>query len=234
MNPTSATINIIKTAVGDAAYFKTEYAYIRQSMKELHKKYDKDAILFVHLGQAAGWDFCSIERVAYKQGMTSTWWTGREQKGYYMIPDDKGETITDAGPCPWNDVPMGLQTALDVDAVVEGAREIQAVRHTFQSGSKHDTKDTEVASVSTKPLPVKAHSEGGPYCCGFIHYESLGNCYVNHVKPNVLFCHIPGELDQTSLERAKDAVLAVIVSAVNEILRPQRKHSGIDESAVHS
>ena len=119
-------------------YIKTEYAYIRRFMEDLHHEYDRDIDLFVHFGQASGWDFVSVERVAYRQGMTSGWWTEREKGGkaggYYMIPDDKGEVVTDAGRCPWEGLPMGLQSALDIDAVVEGAKGVLASRARFGEG----------------------------------------------------------------------------------------------------
>lgn len=65
----------------------------------------------MHLGEARGWDFVSLERVAYKQGMSSTWWGRGEEVEYYTMPDNAGLTIGDVGPCPWGGVPMGLRGA---------------------------------------------------------------------------------------------------------------------------
>lgn len=158
-----------------------------------------------------------------------------------MIPDNAGKTIKDAGACPWGeDVPMGLSTALPVDAIVEGARAILK-----QGGTGRDISaanlDKPITAIEEDPgkmlpvpneappdalednkrdvMPVQGHHEAGPYCCGFIYYESLANRYVNNAKAEVLFCHVPGETDAASVEKAKDAVLAIVQSAVREMLR---------------
>jgi pyroglutamyl-peptidase len=67
--------------------------------------------LFIHLGEARGWNFVTVERVAYKQGMSSSWWGPNEEKQYYTMADNAGLTIKDVGPCPWDEVPMGLRSA---------------------------------------------------------------------------------------------------------------------------
>lgn len=176
--------------------------------------------------------------------MTSTWWSAREKKGYYRIPDNAGKTVEDAGPCPWDAVPIGLETVLSVDDVVEGAQVVQATRRTFGLSSLTPEQPSQQANSGTKSssrtqlpsstLDVKAHHEGGPYACGFIHYESLANCYVNDREPRVLFCHVPAETDTPSLEAGRDAVLAVIVSAVNQLTQMMlRPATGPYASAVH-
>jgi pyroglutamyl-peptidase len=105
---------------------------------------------------AEGWDFVSCERRAYKQGFTSSWATKSAGIGtYYTSKDAVGETVSDAGACPWDDtIPMGLATELNVDHVVEKAGQILST--TF---GRH----------------VRAHEDAGTYCCGFIYYESLAN-----------------------------------------------------------
>lgn len=242
INPTGATINILNPTAADGQYVRTEYAYIREYVKKLHAEDDDDVDLYVHLGQADGWRSLSVERRAFRQGMTSTWWSAREKKGYYRIADNAGRTVEDAGPCPWDAVPIGLETVLSVDDVVEGAQVLQATRRTFglsnttpQQSSQHgNSTSSGNVQVPSSTLDVKAHHEGGPYACGFIHYESLANCYVNSREPRVLFCHVPAETDTPSLEAGRDAVLAVIVSAVNQLTQMMfRPTPGPYASAVH-
>ena len=79
--------------------------------------------------------------------------------------------------------------------------------------------DARQTTTHPDPLTVKAHHEAGSYCCGFTFYESLANCYIKKRTANVLFCHVPGETDRESLERARDSVLAIIVSAVDDLVQ---------------
>lgn len=104
---------------------------------------------------------------------------------------------------------------MDIDTVADGATAILKTRSQF--GASDRSKNEPSDPKSSSPIEIRPHNEGGPYLCGFIHYESLANCYVNKRRPNVLFCHIPGEDDEKSMNRVKDAILAIIVSAVNEV-----------------
>ncbi|KAK9775644.1 hypothetical protein SCAR479_07751 [Seiridium cardinale] len=208
-NPLSTRVNIM--TLPDPV--KSEYKYVRDFCKELHDKHTDDVDLFIHLGEARGWDWLTIERVAYKQGMSSTWWQPGERKDYYTIPDDAGLTIDDIGPCPWDGVPIGLHSQLDVEKIADSA---SAILKTLETA----TQD------SGTPIQIKLHNEGGPFLCGFISYESLANRYVRQLRPNVLFCHMPGEADAKSLARAGNGILAIAVSAANEVLR-QRKQGSV-------
>lgn len=164
LNPTEARITIVNPTAADGAYVRTEYKYIREYVKAMHQQYgEKDIDLFVHIGMAMGWGFVSVERFAFRQGMSSTWWREREKNQYYMIPDNSGHTIEEL-PNPWMDVPTGLQSAFDVDDVVEGARTLQTVRKMFTIPTT--SPDSESAIEQDSPMEVKAHHEGGPYGCG--------------------------------------------------------------------
>lgn len=221
LNPTAACINILNPTSADGQYVKTEYKYIREYVKAMHQQYsEKDIDLFVHVGMASGWGFVSVERVAYRQGMSSSWWSEKERQQYYLMPDNSGNNVADL-PNPWLDIPAGLQTVLDVDAVVEGAQALQQVRKTFAGPTTSDYN----------PTPIRVHQEGGPYCCGFIHYESLANCYVNKTVPRVMFIHVPGETaDPADLEKGRDAVVAIISSAVNNLLQKRAAAEATPES----
>ncbi|KAK8010008.1 hypothetical protein PG990_008973 [Apiospora arundinis] len=251
-NPSAARIRIARPRTG---YIPSEYRAIRQFCHDLHnhhslergddenKESGKRALLVVHLGEARGlWDhYITVERSAFKQGMTSNFWDAvgvPKNLKYYSMPDVVGETVDDLGPCPWGaDVPVGLQTAVDVDAVVEKARGVletcsQFSRHHHQSGDRNnntsggqkqeaddDHDNDEKEYYDNKPLEIRPHMEAGFYACGFLYYESLANCYVRGLRrPDVLFCHVPGKEDARSLGRVRDAVLAVIVGAVDEVL----------------
>ncbi|KAK8119838.1 uncharacterized protein PG998_004464 [Apiospora kogelbergensis] len=229
-NPSATRIRIVRPPTG---YVPTEYRAIRQFCHDLHRRRDENenkegkaaaAALIVHLGEARGlWDsHVTVERCAFKQGMTSNFWDAvgvpRNQR-YYAVPDAVGEVADDLGPCPWGaDVPVGLQTVLDVDAVADKARGILKTGALFR-GSKGSSTDRELGGKVATPLGIRPHMEAGFYGCGFIYYESLAGCYVRGRRPNVLFCHVPGKEDAHSLAGARDAVLAVIVAAVDEVER---------------
>ena len=161
----------------------------------------------LHLGMAAGWEFYSIERYAYKAGFTSTWWgKSGEGEGYYnKTRDVKGKTAKDIseseGRDQWLDAPMGLETSVDVDKVV-----------TVAAGSFDGNRGV---GREAKILP---HHEGGTYCCGFIYYESLATCWKRGLKTKVLFSHVPGWTDDKSLEMGREAVLAIIGAACEQIV----------------
>jgi len=165
--------------------------------------------------------------------MTTSWFNGKNGREYYTIPDDAGKTIKDAGPCPWKGLPMSLRTSFDVDSVQQGAETLLDAKQWFspwkspkkitqsEKGAVEfggDDSGPEPAPVMPTRIKVKTHDEGGAYCCGFIHYESLAHCYVKKRSPEVLFCHVPDAFDSESLEKGRDAIVAVIVSAVNELL----------------
>ncbi|KAH6661175.1 hypothetical protein BKA67DRAFT_654309 [Truncatella angustata] len=226
LNPSPTRINII--TLPDPV--KTEYKYVREFCKDLHTKHAEDVDLFIHLGEARGWDWLTIERVAYKQGMSSTWWGpyyGPQE--YYLWKDDKDLTVKDIGPCPWDGVPMGLQSFLNPDRVADGANTILKTLYQFGKpgasvatvGNEDDNVPMPKADATEASLPIniKPHDEGGPMMCGFINYESLANRYVRKLKPNVLFCHIPGEADAKNLKRTGDGILAIVVAAAAEVLR---------------
>lgn len=177
--------------------------------------------LFLHIGMADGWDFVSVERRAYKQGFSCDW-SGLLERiaGYYHIPDNAGQTILNTGPCPWLTTPMGLSTSFDVGCLVEGANaSLEA-----ESTSRHQS------SKRPSEIPITPHDEPGSYCCGFMYYESLANCWVRERRPDVLFCHVPDYLDAASLERGRDCVVAIIEQAVKQLVR--RRHAP-DERSSH-
>lgn len=233
-NPTRARINILNPTAQDGAYVKVEYAHIRQYVRELHDKHDAEVDIYLHMGMAFGWNFVSVERRAYRQDMTCSWWSPMQEKGYYLIKDNVGKTVEDAGPCPWMEVPIGLNTMFDVDKIIEGAQSVLAMNRSLavveqiQAGAPHEVP----IPARGGHIPVKAHHEGGAYCCGFINYESLANCYTRRREANVLFCHIPGQTDKASLEGARDAVLAVIVAAVSQLLNKKVFPEGPQTFAV--
>lgn len=226
-NPSATRINILTLPHP----VKTEYKYVRDFCKTLHSTYGKGLDVIIHLGEARGWHHLTIERVAYKQGMSSNWWDKESEQEYYTMADDAGLSIGDIGPCPWDGVPMGLRSALDPDKLADGANTILKALYRFGKPGA-GIRDAEHADgqlprsgpagnlllESTAPIEIRPHSEGGPYLCGFINYESLANRYVRKLKANVLFCHIPGEADQVSLKRTGDGILAIVVSAAREVL----------------
>jgi hypothetical protein len=221
MNPTAAT---------PTSYVLTEYGYVRHYVRELYARYfDGPAKastpdLIIHLGQ--GPPELWIERFSFSQSMRSTWWSDLEsERGYYRIPDKIGQTIDDIddGNDVWaeQNVPAGLSTSMNVDALHAGALRYQAIdRARWQSlGSAG-------ALVDTKPgheIRLVTHHEPGSYLCGFIFHESLANCYVRKIRPDVMFCHVPRVLEHDEVKRGVDAVSYVIMGAVESMLDREKE-----------
>lgn len=225
-NPTPYTINILNPTAGTGKYVKTEYGYIRPYITDLHAKHKDDVDLFVHLGMWDGLKWLTAERKAYKQGFSCGWEGEREEGrdgmgGYYMCPDAAGCVVNDGPACPWGrEVPVGLRTGLDVDGIVEGANAV------LEGGKGEDEEEGGIGK-GREWLEVRSHADPGYFCCGFIYYESLANKYVYGTKGDVLFCHLPGEVDPESLEKAKASILAVIGQAVEDGVRERKGRVGL-------
>ncbi|KAF3003277.1 hypothetical protein E8E14_005298 [Neopestalotiopsis sp. 37M] len=168
-NPTPARIRI--TALAEPV--KTEYGHVRAFCKELHSRGHAgggggsgDIDLFIHLGEARPWTWVTVERAAYGQGMSSTWWTAADRQQYYTMPDDTGQTIEDVGPSPWttgdNKVPLGLDPSLDVDGVCEGATAILDALYRFssRSGSSRAVGDDQALDLFRSSSSSSSSSQG--------------------------------------------------------------------------
>ena len=189
----------------------------------------------LHLGMADGWDFYTVERFAFKEGFTSSWsgMTGTG-KGYYcLIKDEADKTADDMteaeGKGMWRNMPVGLSTSLDADEVAKKSMEIMKLVSTetnFTPGksSEKDVDHTEPRDATSntnlkKRVNVVPHHEAGSYCCGFIYYESLATkLRRRNRKTQVLFSHVPGESDETSLKNGRDAILAIISAACDQMV----------------
>lgn len=174
------------------------------------------------IGQAAGWHHVTIERRAYKQGMTSSWWNDFEETaGYYMKPDNAGQTVIDAGENVWDRMPMGLETAFDVDELVSAANRtldgVAAQTAAREQRQGYGLESSRGERGGEPLLRVQPHHEAGSYCCGFTYYESLAQSYVRGIRRNVLFCHVPGETDEATLKAGRDAIVSVIEAAVIQL-----------------
>ena len=190
---------------------RTEYAYIRHYVQKIWDEFQDTVDMVLHLGMADGWDFYSMEAGAFKEGFTSTFWNPREEKyGYYMIPDVAGKTINDLtrseGRGLWSDAPVGLTTTVNVRKAVETCMQVLNPAEESDSDAKK------------RIIEVRPHYEAGPYCCGFIYYESLATCWRRGLKTRVMFSHVPGDSDRESLERGKDVVLAMIGAVCQQIV----------------
>ena len=217
LNASDVTINILDSAADGFAEIPGIYNELRSRAKKLHDQYGGKVDLIVHLGRGP-WDHATVERRAFRQDMTCGWATKEAEKGYYVNLDNDDKSAHDLGPNPWMDVPMGLNTALDVDAVVSVAN---------ASLSKHGA-----GRSSSKVVQVLPHFEAGNLGCGFMYYESLAHCYANGRKRDVLFCHIPRGVEDEDLQRARDAIVSVIGSGIKWLIeRDEGKYSEQDISA---
>lgn len=164
-----------------------------------------DAI--VHLGMADGWEWYTVEERAFKEGMSSTWWGESAETGYYMVLDDKGETVLDIkgeDEGMWDGSPVGIMSGLDVEKAVGDAK--RAVNSETDNAGKEKMK-----------LQIIPHFEAGNYCCGFIYYESLATCLKRNLDTKVVFCHVPGWRDEERLERGADTICAIIGAICKQI-----------------
>ncbi|KAK4502219.1 hypothetical protein PRZ48_005644 [Zasmidium cellare] len=196
LNPTDSTITLVDGVANDFAEIYGTYAKIRQRLRDLHAQYGTTVDLWVHLGRSP-WPFVTVERKAFRQDFTSSWLGEDARKGYYNGPDNEKNSVNDIGPNPWLDVPMGLNTEIDVNAVV---------------------RDSNVNLAKGKDvLEVRSHLEAAAMGCGFCYYESLANCWVAGKRRDVLFCHVPRGVEEGDVEKGREAILAVVGAAVKAI-----------------
>ena len=238
-NPTSYSIKILNPTSADGEYIRVEYAYIRQYIQKLYDTYEDTVHLMLHLGMADGWDFYTVERFAYQEGFSSSWSgaarTGKEY--YYFIDDEAGKTAKDItegeGKGMWLNMPMGLSPSLDVDGVAKKSMEILkvdetetrlAIHNRLNRATDHTVVQNRMPDLTIgKSANVVPHHEAGSYCCGFIYYESLATSLKRRKrKIHVLFSHVPGESDERSLQKGRDAVLAVIGAACHQMIDQRR------------
>jgi hypothetical protein len=121
LNPTNLPIRILNPTSGDGKYVRTEYAYARKFVKDMWDEYAEKVDAVIHTGMAGSWDFYSVEERAFRDGMTSTWWSAREEKeGYYMRPDDVRKTVKDINEGEerlWEDMPLRIAPKVNVQKV---------------------------------------------------------------------------------------------------------------------
>lgn len=121
-------------------------------------------------------------------------------KHYYTFPDGAGKSIDDLGPNPWLAVPTGLYSGIPIDATVSAA---------------NSAFEKEI-----KLLRVVSHHEAGSAGCGYTFYESTANCFVAHRRRDVIFVHVhvPLDADVSSLEKDRNAVLAITGADVHALI----------------
>ena len=205
LNNSGRRVNILDPIAGKFDAIPAELGTIRQRIRELHDNHGSNVDLWIHLGRGP-WNFVTCERLAFRQDFTSSWLDHEARAAYYLGRDNVGQNAHDLGHNPWTELPMGLDTEIDVSAVVTDANEALKRHHK--------------AMGSDEPLlEVRSHLEAGAAGCGFCYYESMANCFAKGRKRDVLFMHVPRHTDQDNLERARDAVLAVVGASVRALIR---------------
>jgi pyroglutamyl-peptidase len=212
-NTTGTDITILDGIQGGWAAIEGSYDTIRRTLKTLHEDYGNKVDLWIHLGRGP-WDHVTCERRAYRQDFTSSWLTEQAYEGYYLGPDNEKQSVADLGPCPWMNVPMGLNSEIDINTVVVSAN----------AGLKTAAQQHEAGEESTAqtPLEVKSHVEAGNAGCGFAFYESLANCFAMGRKRDILFVHVPRQETPAALEKGRDAVLAIVGASIASIMTRAR------------
>ena len=178
----------------------SEWGSIRRRVKELHDKYGSSVTLWIHLGQWPN-DYVSCENGAFRQDFVSSWNHHMGDKHYYSIPDGFGRSLDDLGPNPWLALPIGLHSEVPIHATILAA-------------NSSLEKDSD-------PLRVASHFEAGAAGCGFTFYESMANCLVAGRRRDVIFVHVPPDADTASLEKGRNAVLAIIGGAIQALSERQ-------------
>ena len=209
-NTTGTDITILDGIQGGWAAIEGSYDNIRRTLKTLHGDHGNKVDLWVHLGRGP-WDHVTCERRAYRQDFSSSWLTEQAYKGYYLGPDNEKQSASDLGPCPWMNVPMGLNSEIDINAVV-----VDANTRLKTAAEQHEAGE---AGTAPTPLEVKSHVEAGNGGCGFAFYESLANCFIADRKRDVLFVHVPRQEIPAALEKGRDAVLAIVGASIAAIIR---------------
>lgn len=197
-NPTPVAIKILNPTAAPGAAIRTEYSFARKYIRDLWTRYGNEVDLILHLGMADGWEWYALEHSAWKEGTIKKIDTGfgySDEREYYLMRDDTGKTIKDLGPCPWNeDVPKQLFT-------LEGLDINNLAQSTQKALNKHG---------HGKEIEVRAHPDPGDYLCGFVAYESLAQAFTNGYTAKTLYCHVPGWLDEKSLENGKKFVCNLV------------------------
>lgn len=207
LNSSGVEIDILKIKDEWAAIDVT-YMQQRAAIKAMHEKHGTDVDLWIHLGRQSE-DFYTCERRAFRQDFTCSWLGEPDQKGYYGRPDNVKQNVDDIGPNPWLAVPLGLNTEVHVTRTVAKADEVY----------KRSYGSTSNTANEPQFLPdIRSHVEAASMACGFVFYESLAHCWVAGRKRHVLFCHVPREVDESSITRGTHAVLAIIGAAIADII----------------
>lgn len=201
----------ILSANYDFARLPTSMTVVRGRLKELHLQYGPKIDLWMHLGQWS-MDFVACERRAFRQDFDSSWNHYMGDKHYYTYPDGDGRSVDDLGPNPWLTAPMGLHSEVPIDETVKSANL--------------------ALMQEEKPLRIASHLEAGAAGCGYTFYESMANCFIAGRRRNVIFVHIPPNIDEVSLKKAKDAVLAVIGGAIDILARQKLEPHQSEEESV--
>jgi hypothetical protein len=213
LNSSGTNIQILDPVPNGYDAIYGTYTAVRTAIQSLHAEHGGKVDLFIHLGRGP-WEFVSCERFAFSQSMTCSWLSEPEAKeGYYTYRHNDGKTAEESGGDVWREkgVPMGLNSEVDVNHVVALAN--TALEQAAGGGEG-------------KTLEVRSHLEAGPAGCGYAFYESLANCWVAARKRDVLFCHVPRHTDQENLEKARDAVLAVIGASVAALMKRESEPAG--------
>ncbi|KAK4498843.1 hypothetical protein PRZ48_009353 [Zasmidium cellare] len=210
LNSTNATITFIDPIAGNFAELGGDYSTKRRRIKDLHDQYGATVDLWVHLGRGP-WSFITCERRAFRQDFTSSWLGDDARKGYYLYRDNEKKTAKELGHCPWKEagVPIGLESEIDVNGVVEGS-----------NGA--------LKKMREDPLEVRSHVEAGDAGCGFTFYESMANCVVDGRRRHVLFCHVPRSTEEVEIQRATEAVLAIVGASVEYIVAREGSEQEVD------
>lgn len=209
INTSGTDITILDGIQGGWAAIEASYDIIRHTLNNLHGDYGNKVDLWIHLGRGP-WEHVTCERRAFRQDFSSSWLTEKAYEGYYTGPDNKKQSVPDYGPCPWMNVPMGLNSEIDINTVV-----IDANRGLKTVAQQHGPGEGSTA----EPLEVKSHVEAGNAGCGFTFYESMANCFTAGRKRDVLFLHVPQWVTPAALEKGRDAVLAIIGASISSIMR---------------
>ncbi|KAI9675783.1 MAG: hypothetical protein M1829_003208 [Trizodia sp. TS-e1964] len=207
-NPSSALLPLLPTqlpstptsppiTIHTAAPIKVSYPAVLTAVPELFK-HDTLPRLVLHIG---------MNRAAEKYSFSLETHARRD---FYYAPDVDNETLPGGCVDEWAKRPEELPTGIETFDVIGRCKEL------LLKGGASDANVTLALS-----------DDAGRYLCEFLLYADLSFWWASRATeaPTVLFLHIPGDAEQSDLERDARVVVALLRSVVESGLLERRATS---------
>ncbi|KAH8884533.1 putative pyroglutamyl peptidase type I [Thozetella sp. PMI_491] len=145
----------------------------------------------VHIGMAGPELEWQLERRGHRDGYAL-----KDVDGEFLR--DQNRKLKEGKNWVWDGVPAELLTDVNVEDV-------------FARWKKYSPDD----------LDIKISEDAGRFLCDFIYFSSLAHLYKAEQKRNVVFLHVPANVEPENIARGKDLVLQLIRSLAESEVRRQ-------------